>query len=72
MKAPHREDVLELGGVGGEQRNVEHALGYRLLGRVPVGVQLGLQQRGWLGGITSGGKTGLPWSRLNSTPARLS
>ena len=54
MKAPHREDVLELGGVGGEQRNVEHALGYRLLGRVPVGVQLGLQQRGWLGGITSG------------------
>ena len=54
IKTPHREDVLELGGVGGEQRNVEHALGYRLLGRVPVGVQLGLQQRGWLGGITRG------------------
>ena len=54
MKAPHRENVLELCGVGGEQRDVEHALGYRLLGRVPVGVQLGLQQRGWLGGITSG------------------
>ena len=42
----HRQDVLELGGVGGEQRYVQHALGYRLLGRVPVGVQLGLQQRG--------------------------
>ena len=54
IKTPHRENVLELGGVGGEQRDVEHALGYRLLGRVPVGVQLGLQQRGWLGGITSG------------------
>ena len=46
IKMPHRENVLELGGVGGEQRYVEHALGYRLLGRVPVGVQLGLQQRG--------------------------
>ena len=46
IKMPHREDVLELGGVGGEQRYVEHALGYRLLGRIPVGVQLGLQQRG--------------------------
>ena len=46
IKTPHRENVLELGGVGGEQRYVEHALGYRLLGRVPVGVQLGLQQRG--------------------------
>ena len=54
IKMPHRENVLELGGVGGEQRYVEHALGYRLLGRVPVGVQLGLQQRGWLGGVTSG------------------
>ena len=34
--------VAELVGVGGEEGNVEHALRDRLLGRIPVGVQLTL------------------------------
>lgn len=41
----HRQDVLELGGVTGEEGNVQHALGDGLLGGVPVGVQLGLEER---------------------------
>jgi hypothetical protein len=33
------EDVLELGGVGGEECDVEHALRNRLLRRIPIHVQ---------------------------------
>ena len=54
MILSHSQDVLELGRITGEQGYVQHPLGDGLLGGVPVGVQLGLQQRGWLGGITSG------------------
>ena len=35
-----------MGRVAGEQSNVQHSLGDGLLGGVPVGVQLGLQQGG--------------------------
>ena len=45
MLLTHRQDVLELGGVTGEEGNVQHALGDGLLGGVPVGVQLGLEER---------------------------